>query len=148
MSPDPPWRHENRSAVRGAGPPSDPAVTQAVVVVQKGAQRTLELTAVNGEILAKEQRTGLRFQTKELVLGRGDTVTFKASVLLAARPMVVPVEQPATLGTLVIENRHARARVQVTVVGAADGLEMLQQTTKAGLKALSNGPREARPRKS
>jgi serine/threonine protein kinase/WD40 repeat protein len=85
-----------------------------VVVVQKGTQRTLELTAVNGEIDVKELRTGMRFKTNELTLSRGDKVTFKASMLLDQRA-----------GTLVIENRHPGARLQVRIVNFAEALRLL-----------------------
>ncbi len=63
-----------------------PGEEPQVVVVMKGSQKRLDLRAINGEIEAREHPSGLRFRTRELIIGRGERIGLKASMLLAEKP--------------------------------------------------------------
>src|SRR5262249_46613536 len=115
-----------------------PGREPVVVLVQKGTRRALELTATDdGKIQAREQGSGLRFNTTNLELSRGDKVTFKASMLLAAKPPpakvpdVVPGPVAAAkvdkLGTLVILNRHPTAKAFVNVITFTPPADLLKE---------------------
>lgn len=54
-----------------------------VEVVDKQKSRTYELSAIGGEIIAKEKESGLRVKTTEFTLERGGKTTLRAQVLLA-----------------------------------------------------------------
>jgi serine/threonine protein kinase/WD40 repeat protein len=74
-----------------------PGKQPVVVVVDKNTRKTVELTAVDGEIEARELPDGLRFRTGKLTLTRGKQTVFTAEMLLAERkapekPGPAPVE--------------------------------------------------------
>src|SRR5262249_16774381 len=89
-------------------------VAVAEVVNQK-TKRVFELAAGDCEIEVKEKDSGLRLKTTEFTLTRGGRETFRARVLLG----------PVTHGTLVLENRHPTARLQVGVLNVADGFNFM-----------------------
>jgi serine/threonine protein kinase len=128
-----------------------PGKEPVVQIINKKTKQSFELTAVDGEIFAKQLPDGIRAKTTEFQLIRGGKLTFRAQVLLGEAapspllgPQVVgrkrrqPAEPLATEGTLVIENRHPRARIKVFIVGQMDMMKVFGNMMDAQSKFMEN----------